>query len=82
MTAAGRYGATARVPTLWLYTANDSFFEPRLARRMFEAYAAAGGRGVYQPLGAFGGDGHALAGSDGGIAVWQDAVLAFLASLR
>ncbi len=28
VSAAGKYGATARVPMLWIYTANDSFFEP------------------------------------------------------
>lgn len=80
--AAGRYGATARVPTLWIYTANDSFFEPSLARRMVEAYNAAGGRGIYRPLGAFGSDGHTLAGSDNGVAMWSGPVSEFLASLR
>lgn len=82
VTAAGRYGATARVPTLWIYTANDSFFEPSLARRMFEAYNAAGGKGVYRPLDAFGRDGHNLAGSDSGVSMWQGPVSEFLATLR
>jgi dienelactone hydrolase len=80
--AAGKYGATARVPTLWIYTANDSFFEPSLARRMFEAYEAAGGKATYRPLGAFDSDGHTLAGSDSGVAVWQGPVSEFLATLR
>lgn len=80
--AAGRYGSTARVPTLWVYAANDSFFEPNLARRMFDSYVGAGGRGTYRPLGAFGKDGHRLAASDGGVAVWQGPVSEFLASLR
>jgi dienelactone hydrolase len=82
VSAAGKYGATARVPTLWVYTANDSFFEPSLARRMFDAYNAAGGKGTYRPLGAFGSDGHTLAGSDSGMAVWSGPVSEFLASLR
>jgi dienelactone hydrolase len=82
VTAAGRYGATARVPTLWIYTANDSFFEPRLVRRMFDAYNGAGGRGIYKPLGAFGNDGHSLAGSDNGVSVWSGPVTEFLSSLR
>lgn len=80
--AAGKYGSTARVPTLWLYTANDSFFEPSLAKRMFEAYNAAGGKGTYRPLGAFSSDGHSLAGSDGGVAMWQGPVSEFLATLE
>ena len=82
VTAAGKYGATARVPTLWIYTANDSFFAPSLARRMFEAYNAAGGKGTYRPLGAFGNDGHDLAGSANGVSMWQGPVSEFLATLR
>ena len=82
VTASGRYGATARVPTLWIYAANDSFFEPSLVRRMFDAYNGAGGRGFYKPLGNFGNDGHSLAGSDNGVAVWSGPVTEFLSSLR
>jgi dienelactone hydrolase len=82
VTAAARYGATARVPTLWIYTANDSFFEPSLVRRMFDAYNGAGGRGIYKPLGAFGNEGHGLAGSDYGVAIWSGPVTEFLATLR
>jgi len=82
VSAAGKYGSTARVPMLWIYTANDSFFEPSLARRMFDAYNAAGGKGTYRPLGAFGSDGHNLASSDSGVAVWQGPVSEFLATLR
>lgn len=80
--AAGRYGATAWVPMLWLYTANDSFFEPALARRMVEAYDAAGGRATLQALGPFGKDGHAMAGSSSGVPLWSSAVADFLAGLR
>lgn len=82
VTAAGRYGATARVPMLWIYTANDSFFEPSLARRMFDAYSAAGGKGTYRPLGAFGSDGHSLPLSESGVSMWAGSVAEFLASLR
>jgi dienelactone hydrolase len=82
VTAAGRYGATARVPMLWIYAANDSFFAPTLARRMFDAYNAAGGKGTYRPLGAFGSDGHNLPISDSGVSMWQGPISEFLATLR
>jgi dienelactone hydrolase len=82
VTAAGRYGATARVPTLWIYTANDSFFKPALSRRMFDAYSAAGGHGTYRLLPAFGSDGHALVISADGVAAWSHLVSEFLASLQ
>jgi hypothetical protein len=44
--------------------------------------ATAGGRATYRPLGAFGDDGHSLAGSASGVAVWSGAVTEFLASLQ
>ena len=80
--AAAKYGATARVPLLWIYAENDSFFEPALARRMVAAYDAAGGKATYRPVGAFGRDGHSLAGSDGGAPIWQPLVQSFLATLK
>ena len=80
--AAARYGATARVPLLWIYAENDSFFEPALARRMAAAYDAAGGKATYRPVGAFGRDGHSLASSDSGAPIWQPLVQSFLATLK
>ena len=80
--AAARYGATARVPMLWIYARNDSFFEPGLARRMIEAYDGAGGRAVLKALGPFATDGHTLAGSDSGQAIWSPLLAEFLAGLK
>ena len=80
--AAARYGTTARVPMLWLYAANDSYFGPALARRMADAYDGAGGRATFRPLGPFGQDGHTLAGSASGVPVWSGPVADFLASLE
>jgi dienelactone hydrolase len=80
--AAGRYGSTARVPMIWLYTENDSFFEPDLARRMVKAYDGAGGKATLHALGPFGDDGHTLAGSDSGVSMWSGPVAVFLGSLK
>jgi dienelactone hydrolase len=80
--AAAKYGATARVPMLWLYTQNDSFFEPSLAARMAQAYDAAGGKANYKALPAFGRDGHGLAGANNGVSQWAPLVESFLAGLR
>jgi dienelactone hydrolase len=79
--AAGRYGSTARIPTLWLYAANDSFFAPDLARKMFDAYVRAGGRAEFVALPAFGSDGHQLFGVADGRALWQPSVAKFLDAL-
>jgi hypothetical protein len=80
--AAGRYGSTARVPMLWLYTENDSYFEPVLARRMVDAYDAAGGRATLRALGPFGNDGHNMASSSNGVPMWSGAVADFLGTLK
>jgi dienelactone hydrolase len=79
--AAARYGATARIPSLWLYAANDSFFGPELSRRMFDAFVGAGGRAEYVALPAFGSDGHRLLAAAGGRALWQPPAEKFLAAL-
>ncbi|MSP75833.1 MAG: hypothetical protein EXR12_06825 [Rhodospirillaceae bacterium] len=80
--AAAKYGATARVPLLWIYAENDSFFEPALAKRMAAAYDAAGGKATYRPVGAFGSDGHGLAGSADGVTIWSPLVQSFLAGVK
>jgi dienelactone hydrolase len=68
--AAGRFGATARTPMLWIYAANDSYFAPELARAMWRAFTAAGGRADLEQPGPFGADGHRLFFGPGGSAVW------------
>jgi len=80
--AAGRYGATARIPSAWLYSANDRFFGPDLSRAMFDAYVGAGGRAEYVSLPAFGADGHRVFPAVDGRALWQPAVEKFLAQLK
>jgi len=80
--AAGKFGATARVPLLWITTENDSFFEPRLVRRMVRAYNGAGGHALHRALGPFGEDGHDLASSASSGAIWQPFVASFLDSVK
>jgi dienelactone hydrolase len=80
--AARRFGRSARVPTLWIYTLNDSYFAPALSQRMAEAYAQAGGRVEYHLLAQFGSDGHELATSRGGEALWAPVVERFLERLH
>lgn len=79
---AGRFGRKARVPTLWIYTVNDSYFAPALSKRMADAYARAGGRVEYHLLPQFGSDGHELATSQAGKALWAPVVERFLKRLH
>ncbi len=80
--AAGTFGKTARVPTLWLYAANDTYFAPELSGRMAEAFRAAGGRIEYHLLPAIKGEGHALVQTSGPLAPWLPYVEAFVRNPR
>jgi dienelactone hydrolase len=71
-----RYGSTAKVPMLWVYTENDQYFSPQNSRAWAQAYASGGAQLDYRLLPAFGMDGHALftRGND----LWQPLVDAYL----
>lgn len=76
--AMARFGATARVPMLWVYTDNDSYFAPDLAAAMHRAYVVAGGQAQLVALPAWGQDGHILFSARGGSAVWGPVLARFL----
>src|SRR5262249_47560254 len=79
---AAEFGRTTRIPTLWIYTENDTYFAPRLSGAMAAAFAAAGGPVDYELLPAFGDDGHFMAERTGSEPVWGPVVERFLARLR
>ncbi len=56
--AMARYGRGSRVPGLWIYSRNDLFFGPQLARRMHRAFVASGGRAEFYEAPPIGLDGH------------------------
>ena len=76
--ATGEFGRTARVPMLWLYAENDTYFGPELTKRMHSAFTAAGGDAEYHLLPSFGGDGHFLIDSADGVPLWAPLVSQFL----
>jgi dienelactone hydrolase len=76
--ATAELGRTARTPTLWIYTENDTFFGPALSKRMHDAYTAAGGNAEYHLLPSFGSDGHFLIDSPDAIPLWAPLVGPFL----
>jgi dienelactone hydrolase len=79
---AGAFGRTTRVPTLWLYAENDSYFPPRLSGAMAAAFRAAGGKVDYRLLPASGAEGHFVVLSPGSESIWGPVVERFLATLR
>ena len=76
--AAGEFGRTSRIPMLWIYAANDTFFGPELSKRMHQAFTAAGGNAEYHMLAPFGSDGHFLIGSPDAVPIWAPLVSQFL----
>jgi dienelactone hydrolase len=80
--AAGSFGRGARVPTLWIYAENDSYFGPALSRRMVDAYRAAGGIAEYRLLPPYGADGHTLIEMREGAKLWGPLIGNFLDKLK
>jgi dienelactone hydrolase len=78
---AAEFGRTTRIPTLWIYAENDTFFEPGLARRMAEAFRRAGAPVEYYSLPAFGEEGHYLFHSPSAVPIWAPLVERFIAKL-
>ncbi len=54
------FGKTSRVPMLWVYATNDSFFGPDLARRFYDGFRGNGGNTKFIAAPPYGDDGHYL----------------------
>jgi dienelactone hydrolase len=80
--AAAYFGRTARIPSLWIYTENDKFFDADLSRRLSEAYRRAGSKAEYHLLPSFGDDGHRLFTERDGRQLWQPIADRFLDQMR
>lgn len=70
------YGKTFKVPTIWLYSENDHYFGPALARKFLSAFQAGGAEVDFVSLPPSGEDGHSsfLRAKDN----WYGPVLEFL----
>jgi dienelactone hydrolase len=80
--ATGEFGRKARVPMLWIYIENDTFFGPDLSKRMHEAYTAAGGDAEYHLMPPFGNEGHFFIDSVDAVPQWSPLVVKFLDKYR
>jgi pimeloyl-ACP methyl ester carboxylesterase len=76
--ATAEFGRTARVPMLWIYIQNDTYFGPDLSKRMHAAYTAAGGNAEYHLMPPFGNEGHIFIDSPDSIPQWSPLVSEFL----
>jgi len=75
---ASSFGSTARVPMIWVYAANDSFFRPSIAAAMHRLFVAGGGVAELHQLDPWGEDGHALFFGRRGSDIWGPLLEDFL----
>ncbi len=79
--AFGHFGKRSRIPMLWVYSENDSYFSPQLAQRFYKTFAGAGGNASLIVAPPFESEGHHLF-SRKGIPVWTPFVDEFLKSQK
>ena len=65
--AAAEFGKGAKVKVTWLVAANDSYFAPAFSRQLADAFRGAGGKVDFKALAAYGGEGHWLPETEGGV---------------
>lgn len=78
VSAYSEYGSQNKLPSLWMYGANDSLFSPELVARMHDAYQQAGGRATLVEYSAFKRDSHGMLASRDGQKVWLEDTMKFL----
>jgi dienelactone hydrolase len=75
-----RYGSSNRLPTLWMYSANDRVWGPVYPRQWFAAFTHAGGRGQFVELPADKNNGHYIFNRNA--AAWHPAFEGFVSRLE
>src|SRR5262245_5793092 len=80
--AAAEFGRTARIPMLWIYARNDTYFGPELSKRLATAFQTAGGKLDHYILPDFGEDGHFMIDSAEAVQIWAPLVSEFLKNHR
>jgi dienelactone hydrolase len=72
------FGERTRIPSLWLYAENDSFFPGDYVRQLHETYVVKGGRTDFHMFEPIGEDGHMMFSSHDGMLRWIPALDRFL----
>jgi len=79
--AAASYAQDTKLPSLWFYGDNDSFFTKEVYTEMFARYNKANPRAQLVAFGEFGQDSHSLFGSKAGRAIWEPHLETFMKQL-
>jgi len=75
------FGKETKVPTIWFYGDNDSFFSRQISDAMYENYKTGNPKSEFVAYGTFGSDSHLLFTSNDGRAVWEPYLTKFLTSI-
>lgn len=75
------YGKNTKVPSLWIYSENDSLFKPDLVNRLNRSYRAGGANSEVKILGPFKEDGHKFFDDPEGVRMWSSEIDDFLKRL-
>jgi dienelactone hydrolase len=73
------YGATSKVPSLWLYSENDRFWGSALPKEWFDSFVQAEGKAEFVQLPPYKEDGHGI--FIGNRNAWKSAFESFLHKL-
>ncbi len=76
--AVGKYGETATVPSLWIYSENDSLVSPSRAKVLFDAYRRVSENAEFVMLPPYGRDGHYVFTEAAARSLWVGPVARFL----
>lgn len=79
--AFGAYGGKVRLPSLWFYGDNDSFWSPQLVSQMYGAFVQHGAHAQLINTGHYKDDAHRLVADRNGVANWWPATAGFLAKI-
>ena len=81
ISATAAYAASARIPTRWYYSRNDSFFPPRIAKALAKTWREAGGHVELSVIKPYGSEGHRIADDRAGWDLWGTSLDRFLAQV-
>jgi tetratricopeptide (TPR) repeat protein len=75
------YGEKTKLPSIWFYGDNDSYFTKEVYSEMFARYNKANPQAQLVAFGEFGQDSHSLFGSKAGRAIWEPHLETFMNKL-
>ena len=79
--AAANYAQDTKLPSLWFYGDNDSYFTREVYTEMFARYSKVNPRAQLVAFGEFAEDSHSLFGSKAGRAIWEPHLEKFMKQL-